>query len=137
MTQEQISNKLRSGMEMEKDNTVSRELTARVVGSGGLDVLATPALAAWIENAAYEMADLWLPEEETTVGANINFDHMAPTPVGMKVRVKVHLDAIEGRKLVFSIEAYDTTQQIAGGTHTRFIVNKARFMQKVQDKKNQ
>ena len=40
-------------MEMEKDNTVSRELTARVVGSGGLDVLATPALAAWIENAAY------------------------------------------------------------------------------------
>ena len=113
MTQEQISNKLRSGMEMEKDNTVSRELTARVVGSGGLDVLATPALA------------------------NINLDHMAPTPVGMKVRVKVHLDAIEGRKLVFSIEVYDTAQQIAGGTHTRFIVNKARFMQKVQDKKNQ
>ena len=137
MTQEQISNKLRSGMEMEKDNTVSRELTARVVGSGGRVGRATPAVAAGLDKAASERADLWRPDEETTVGANINLDHMAPTPVGMKVRVKVHLDAIEGRKLVFSIEAYDTTQQIAGGTHTRFIVNKARFMQKVQDKKNQ
>ena len=126
---------LRAGMEMRKDYVVSRDQTARVVGSGGLEVLATPVLSAWIENVAYEMVDLWLKDDQTTVGGSITTAHIAPTPVGLKVRVNVRLEKIDGRKLIFSTEAWDTVQKIAEGEHVRFIVDKKRFMDKVAKKK--
>lgn len=135
MTEENMAQGLRPGMELKKDNTVTRDETARVVGSGGLDVLATPVLSAWIENAAYEMAGLWLPENQTTVGGEITVKHIAPTPVGLKVRVQVRLKAIDRKKLTFDVEAWDTVQKIAEGTHVRFVVNKQDFMQKVSAKK--
>jgi len=123
-------------MELKKDYTVSRDETAKTVGSGGVEVLATPVLTNWVENAAYEMAGLCLPDEETTVGVNINLDHIGATPVGMKVRVKVQLREIDKRKLVFSVEAWDTVQKVAQGTHTRYIVKKTKFMGKVLQKRN-
>ncbi|MEG1695103.1 MAG: thioesterase family protein [Eubacterium sp.] len=123
-------------MELKKDYMVTRNETAKVVGSGGLEVLATPTLAAWVENAAFEMAELCLPDEETTVGVNINLDHIAATPVGMKIRIKVVLTKIEGHCLDFKIEAWDTVQKIGEGTHRRFEVQKMKFMGKVQKKKN-
>jgi fluoroacetyl-CoA thioesterase len=126
---------LRPGMEMKKDFTVGRDQTARVVGSGGLDVLATPVLSGWIENVAYEMVDLWLKDDQTTVGGSITTQHIAPTPVGLKVRINVRLEKIEGRKLIFMTEAWDTAQKIAEGEHVRFIVDKQRFMDKVAKKK--
>ena len=117
---------LKVGMELKKD----------YMGSGGLEVLATPILVAWAENAAYEMAELCLPDEQTTVGVNINLNHIAATPVGMKVRIKVVLTNIESRRLDFTVEAWDTVQKIGEGTHQRFVVQKMKFMGKVLQKKN-
>lgn len=136
MTQESSVGRLRVGMELKKDNVVGREHTANAVGSGGLEVLATPVLATWVENAAYEMASLIMPDEETTVGAEINLKHIAPTPVGMKVRVRVYLKEVEGRKLTFDVEAWDTVQKVAEGTHIRYVVDKVRFMEKVIKKRD-
>lgn len=106
---------LKVGMELKKDYMVTRTETAQTMGSGGLEVLATPILVAWAENAAYEMAELCLPDEQTTVGVNINLNHIAATPVGMKVRIKVVLTNIESRRLDFTVEAWDTVQKIGEG----------------------
>lgn len=103
---------LKVGMELKKDYMVTRTETAQAMGSGGLEVLATPILVAWAENAAYEMAELCLPDEQTTVGVNINLNHIAATPVGMKVRIKVVLSNIESRRLDFTVEAWDTVQKL-------------------------
>lgn len=127
---------LKVGMEMKKDYLVTKAETAKSVGSGGLDVLATPMLIAWAENAAYEMAELCLPDEDTTVGVNMNLDHIAATPIGMKVRIRVMLKNIESRRLDFEVEAWDTVQKIGQGTHQRFVVQKRKFMDKVQRKNN-
>ena len=127
---------LKVGMELKKDYMVTRTETAQAMGSGGLEVLATPILVAWAENEAYEMAELCLPDKQTTVGVNINLNHIAATPVGMKVRIKVVLSNIESRRLDFTVEAWDTVQKIGEGTHQRFVVQKMKFMGKVLQKKN-
>ena len=127
---------LKVGMELKKDYMVTRTETAQAMGSGGLEVLATPILVARAENAAYEMAELCLPDEQTTVGVNINLNHIAAKPVGMKVRIKVVLSNIESRRLDFTVEAWDTVQKIGEGTHQRFVVQKMKFMGKVLQKKN-
>ena len=127
---------LKVGMELKKDYMVTRTETAQAMGCGGIVVLATPILVAWAENAAYEMAELCLPDEQTTVGVNINLNHIAATPVGMKVRIKVVLSNIESRRLDFTVEAWDTVQKIGEGTHQRFVVQKMKFMGKVLQKKN-
>ena len=132
-----VASHLKVGMELKKDYTVTRSETAKTIGSGGLEVLATPVLIAWVENAAYEMAALCLPDDSTTVGVNVNVDHIAATPVGMKVRVKVYLQEIDSRKLTFKVEAWDTAQKICEGTHQRFIVETTRFMGKVLQKREQ
>lgn len=132
-----VTSRLKVGMELKKDYTVTRSETAKTVGSGGLEVLATPILVSWVENAAYEMASLCLPDEATTVGVNLNVDHIAATPVGMKVRVKVFLKEIDSRKLTFEVEAWDTTQKVCQGSHQRFVVETTRFMGKVLKKREQ
>lgn len=129
--------KLKVGMELKKDYMVTRSETARVMGSGGLDVLATPILVAWMENAAYELAELCLPDEETTVGVKVDIDHIAATPVGMKIRVRAAIENIDSRRLDFVVEAWDTVQKIGGGKHQRFVVDKTKFMGKVFQKKAQ
>ncbi|MEG0376869.1 MAG: thioesterase family protein [Eubacterium sp.] len=127
---------LKVGMEIKKDYMVTRNETAKMVGSGALEVLATPMLITWVENAAFQMAELCLPDEETTVGVNINLNHIAATPIGMKVRIKVVLKNIDGKRLDFKAEAWDTEQKIGEGTHQRFKVQKMKFMGKVLQKKN-
>ena len=132
-----VAGTLKPGMGLKKDFEVTRSHTARSVGSGGLEVLATPVLIEWMENSAYEMVSLCMDDEQTTVGVEVNLDHMAATPVGMKVRVIVTLIEVENRKLTFNVEARDTIQVIATGTHVRYVVNKTKFMEKVLAKREQ
>jgi len=130
-----MQQQIKPGMVLKKDFNVTRDDTARKIGSGGLEVLATPILVTWVENSAYDLAQLCLDDEQTTVGVHVDINHMAATPVGMKVRIKVFLEKVDGRKLDFKVEAWDTVQKISEGRHQRFIVNKTQFMQKVLQKR--
>lgn len=114
---------------MNKSFTVTPELTAEVVGSGSLPVLATPTLAAWIENVAtLATADL-LAEGETSVGTNINLDHLKKSLIGEKIDISVELLSREGRQLCFTAECHNQEGVLIGkASHTRFIVNAERFM---------
>ena len=123
---------LEKGLKYTSTTVVSRDNCASVVGSGGLDVFATPLMVSLMENAAMNAVAPFLPEGATTVGAEINTTHIKPSALGIEVRATATLTAVEGRKLLFEIEACDATGLIGKGTHVRFIVDVERFMSKLK-----
>ncbi len=110
--------------------TVEPTMTAASMKSGCLDVLATPILVAFMENGCLECVQGELDEGMTTVGTLVNISHLAPTPVGMKVRFECTLREIDRRRLVFDVKAFDEVSLVGEGTHERFIVNGEKFVEK-------
>ncbi|MGI6315065.1 MAG: thioesterase family protein [Christensenellales bacterium] len=110
--------------------TVTEAHTARAVGSGTLEVLATPVLASLLERAAWQAVQEELEEGRTTVGVSLELRHNAPTPIGGKVTAVAVLTAIEGRKMTFALSASDDAGEVAEGTHVRVIVEGSRLEQK-------
>jgi fluoroacetyl-CoA thioesterase len=108
--------------------------TARHLGSGGVEVLATPVMIALMEEAARSAVDSKLDQGQLSVGVNLNVDHIAATPVGMRVRARAELVAINGRRLTFKVEAHDEREKIGAGTHVRAIINRDRFMTRLHEK---
>ncbi len=127
---------LKTGMKGEKEDLVVDGNTARVYASGAVDVYATPAMIGLIENAAFNAVGRFLPDGWTTVGTNLEVKHLAATPIGMKVKAQAELVEIDGRRLVFKVEAYDEKETIGEGIHERFIVELERFLGKVNKKRN-
>ncbi|MDO4882023.1 MAG: hotdog domain-containing protein [Oscillospiraceae bacterium] len=118
-----------------KKLTVKKENLASVVGSGSLDVLATPAVAALMEGAAAELAQNLLDNDElTTVGTAISIEHTSPTPLGAEVEAEARLVKTEGRLFFFELTARDNAGEIAKGTHTRVSVKAEKFQKKADGK---
>ena len=111
--------------------SVSPDLTAEAMGSGDMPVLATPALVAMMENCAMKLAADELADGDTTVGSFISTSHLKPSKVGAQISVTATLDAVEGRKLSFSITALDGDTLIAEASHVRFVVTRQRFLDKL------
>ena len=116
---------------------VIHENTAAVVGSGSVEVFATPMMIALMENAALNTVKPFLAEGEATVGTEISVTHNAPTPIGETVTAEAELIAVDRRKLQFQVQARVGDEIIGKGTHTRFIINEERFLQKALAKKQQ
>lgn len=110
--------------------TVSSAQTAAAMGSGLLPVFATPAMVALMEQAAVNACAGHLDEGAGTVGISLNLTHDAATPVGMLVRAEAVLTAVEGRRLTFSVRAFDEAGPIGAGVHQRFVIDNDRFMEK-------
>lgn len=121
---------LNVGITGEATTVVSHENTAASVGAGGVEVFGTPMMIALMENAAWHTVAEHLDEGHVTVGTLVNVKHLAPTPLGQKVRASAELVEIDRRRLVFKVEAYDEKQKIGEGFHERFIVQLERFLQK-------
>lgn len=124
------------GMTFEVEKDVSSSDTAEHFGSGGIAVLATPVMIGWMENAAMNAVKASLPEGFDTVGTNVTVNHLAATPVGMTVRVVAEVIEVNGRMIEFKVKAYDEKDKIGSGTHTRAIIEKDRFLEKVNGKKD-
>ena len=71
---------------------------------------------------------------QTSVGTGFDLKHESATPIGMKVRVRAQLIEIERRKCVFEIEAHDEVERIAVGRHERFVVDRAKFVERLNQK---
>lgn len=113
---------------------VNEEDTAIAQGSGGIEVFATPRLVSIMENAAMNAVSPYIDEGYTTVGTKIDIKHIAATPITMKVKAHAELIEVDGKRLVFKVEAFDEVEKIGEGIHERYIVNIERFLNKAEGK---
>lgn len=126
---------LTPGMAGEASLTVVVGNTASEFGSGTVPVLATPMLVALMENAALNALAGRLAEGQTTVGTRVEVAHVAPTPLGMTVTARAQLEEVDGRKLVFQVTATDEAGPVGHGRHERYVVNRDRFMSRVEERR--
>ena len=118
----------------EESYVVKNENSAEIMGSGDLAVLSTPSLVAFMENAAKNYLNNFLPEEMGSVGSNINIDHIAPTLIGNSITVRGKITEIIKEKIIkFSIEAYEKDKKIGDAEHTRVIINNTKFLEKLNN----
>ena len=127
---------LETGIRGRQSVAVTPENTAKTMGSGTLNVFATPALVALAEKTCWMSVADALDEGCGSVGTKLELEHTAPTPVGMTVTCESELTAVEGRKLVFKVSLYDEKGPVGGGVHERFVVNDAKFAAKAESKKS-
>ncbi|MDO4167120.1 MAG: thioesterase family protein [Eubacteriales bacterium] len=125
---------LEVGITGHQELVVTEELTAKAMGSGELNVFATPAMLALMEKTAYQSVACELEEGSGSVGTMVNLTHSAASPVGMKITCDSKLIAMDGRKLVFEIEAKDDAGVIGQATHERFIIYNEKFQAKTDAK---
>ena len=111
--------------------TVTEEVTAVKIGSGDMPVLATPAMLALMENAAMLAVADSLADGETTVGGHIESSHLKPSKIGDKITATAEVIKVEGKKIEFKVSAHCNDVLLGEGTHLRFIVDRNRFIEKL------
>ncbi len=114
---------------------VEEAYTAKFIGSGIVDVLATPMMIALMENAALDAVQTYLAEGWTTLGTKVDIEHLRATPVGKKVTAEATLIKQEGQALEFLVAARDNQGIIGQGSHKRFIIDLQKFTQNLQKTK--
>lgn len=125
---------IETGIKGHKEQIVTPEMSAARVGSGLVDVFATPMLVALVEQTCYESVLPYLDEGQGTVGTLVNVSHLSATPIGKRVWCDSELTEVDRRRLVFIVKAYDECGLIGEGTHERFIIDSAKFMEKINNK---
>jgi len=119
------------------DGTVTDQLTAAAIGSGAVDVFATPYMIAAMETAACEAIKPYYGEGENSVGTRLDVSHDSATPVGMKYWAEAEVIEVDRRRVVLKVTAYDEAGVIGSGTHERFIIQSEKFLAKAEAKKAQ
>ena len=125
---------LAPGLTGEAHLTVDFTLTAAALGDFGVVVLGTPYMINLMEIASAKAVEPELERGQTTVGTLVDVKHLAATPIDMRVTAKSRLLEVDGRRLVFEVEAYDAREKIGEGRHERFVIDLARFLEKVARK---
>ena len=126
---------LKVGMKYEIDRVVTEDDTAAKAASGSVEVLATPVMIAWMEEASLRLAQQELEEGFTTVGTEVNIKHLKGTLVGKNVKVLSVLKEIDRKRLVFDVEVVEDGVVVGSGSHTRFIIDTAKFYEKLKNTK--
>ena len=129
-----IPETIKPGLKGSVSLTVGPEHTAQHLGSGGVQVFATPQMVLLMERAGVAAIDHLLPEGYRTVGAHLDVGHTAPTPVGFEVTATAELQKVDGRRLVFHVQVHDGIEIVGEGTHQRYIIDVLRFSERVAHK---
>lgn len=127
---------LETGIKGTKTVTVNEANTAKTMGSGTLDVFATPALIALMEETCWRSVADQLDEGCGSVGTLLEIRHTAPTPIGMDVTCESELVEVDGRRLVFTVQAHDAKGLVGEGRHERFVIQNEKFQAKANAKKD-
>jgi len=134
---------LKAGIRYEHKFTVPHSKTVPALYPESEEFMAMPAvfatgfLVGFLEWACIKAINPHLDwPQEQTVGTHIDVSHEAPTPPGLEITATVELIAVEGKKLIFSVEAHDGIDLISKGRHERFVINKEKFDAKVLAKIN-
>jgi fluoroacetyl-CoA thioesterase len=119
------------GTSLKRTMIVGEEHLASRVGSGGLDVYATPSMIAFMEGTALKAVQEFLPDTSSTVGTLINVKHVKASPLGATITGEAIVTEVDGRRLVYEVKAFDNSGLIGEGVHERFVVDSERFMAKL------
>ena len=130
----ELSDIIQPGMVREESFLVEEEHSAIHVGSGSLRVLATPWMIAFMERVSHRLLTCCLPEGYSSVGTHVDVRHLAPSPVGATIRVRVEVLSVEGNRVYFALEAWDNLEKIGEGKHERVVIEEARFLRRVEKK---
>lgn len=125
---------LEVGMNYEIKRPVTEKDTAARAASGAVEVFATPIMIAWMEEVSLHLAQKELEEGFTTVGTEVNIKHLKGSLVGTEMKVVSTLKEIDRKRLVFDVAVYEEEGNIlvGEGTHTRFIIDTAKFFEKLK-----
>ena len=122
---------LTSGLYYESMTVASTTNSAVAMGSGDMDVFATPSMVALMENAAMKCVAAKLPEGSATVGVEISTSHIKASKLGAVITASATLVEVDGRRLTFEVKAWDADGDIGKGKHVRFIVDREKFLSKL------
>jgi predicted thioesterase len=112
--------------------TVAADDTAAALGSGDLDVLATPRLLAWMERVACLAIEAALAEDETSVGTRVALEHLKPSPVDARIDVTATVAHVDGRLVRLEAVAVDASDAVVGRSDiTRVVVETERFLGRI------
>ncbi|MCK4694051.1 MAG: thioesterase family protein [Anaerolineales bacterium] len=128
------SSSIEPGMVAEATQEVTCELTALHVGSGDLQVYATPAMAALVEQTCTSMVTPLLPNGQTSVGTELHIRHLAPTPMGGMVRIRAEVVAAQNNLITFNAQIWDEVELVGEVDHQRVVIEVDRFMRRVDAK---
>lgn len=120
------------GMTLTQTKVVQADETAKIVGSGGLDVFSTPCLLAFMEHTAYNLVQSEMNSGETTVGIEANLKHLHANLVGETVSCTAIVKNIEGKKIFFEIVVLRDDDLMASCNHIRYIINEKKFLEKLK-----
>ncbi len=124
---------LEVGLKNTLSETVTAEKCADQVGSGTLQVYATPAMTALMEKTAMLCAAPHIEEGKCTVGTALNIKHVRPSLIGARVTCECELTELDRRRMVFTLKVTENGNIIGEGTHERFIVASDKFMEKARE----
>jgi fluoroacetyl-CoA thioesterase len=122
------------GTKGHETKTVAAQDLASHLDSALASVLSTPTMISMMEHAAIDAIRTYLDPGESSVGMSIEVSHTAATPPGHRVRAEAELTKIEGRRLEFSVRAFDEVEQIGSGTHRRAVIDFAKFNDRIKSK---
>lgn len=125
---------LQPGVVGEVSHRVTPDTFASRWANPGIEVLATPVVVGWLEDAAIRAVQPYLEQGQGSVGTMVSMKHLAATPAGMTVRATATVKAVDGRRVLFAVEAHDEKEKIAEGEHERVIVTMAKFLDRVAQK---
>lgn len=123
-----------TGTKATATTTVTATNTAKTVGSGNLEVFATPMMIALMEEAACNALANHLEPGQSSVGTEVAISHTAPSRLGATITATAIIEEIDKRRVVFSVSASDDAGEIGAGRHIRFIIDAEKFMDKVAER---
>ena len=116
---------------------VTDDKTAAAIGSGSVNVFATPWMIAMMELSACNALAPYYEAGQSSVGTKLNVSHDAATPVGWRVRAEAEVIEVDRRRIVLSVSAWDEAGLIGKGTHERFLIDAEKFIAKAENKAKQ
>jgi predicted thioesterase len=126
--------KLDIGRSYSLQSRVEEWMTAEKAGNHGVDVLSTAMLVQLVENAALHCMEPVLRSSEVSLGTHIDLEHHKPVPVGFIVRTEVEVVMIDGPRVSFAVQVFDEREAVAEGTHERYVIEKSKFLAKLEEK---
>jgi predicted thioesterase len=123
------------GITREETFVVEKQHTAYHIGSGDERVLGTPWMISFMERVSNRLVAEYLPDGMMSVGIHLDVKHLAPSPVNASIHVRVEITGTQKNRVTLKVEAWDLQEKIGSGTHKRAVVEKASFMERVNNKR--